>query len=126
MHVTSSVTSIPATFAFAPITIDAASGTATVQVEGTVEVGYTPEGERRFFFSANRRLGFVPANRPARDSAPVNEGSSRTSVPVPGPDQILSFELPPLQLPGGGVLPDRFSVRVRLTPRDMQPMPRTR
>jgi hypothetical protein len=127
MHLTSSVSSIPVTFAFAPITIEAASGTATVQVEGTVEVGYTPEGERRFFFSASRRLGFSPANRPARDGAPSNEASSKTSVPVPSEDQILSFELPPLQLPGGGgVLPDRFSIRVRLTPRDMQPMPRTR
>lgn len=126
MHLTSSVSSIPVTFAFAPITIETASGTATVQVEGTVEVGNTPEGERRFFFSASRRLGFTPANRPARDGAPLNEASSKTSVPVPSEDQILSFELPPMQLPGGATLPDRFSIRVRLTPRAMQPMPRTR
>jgi hypothetical protein len=126
MHLTSSVSSIPVTFAFAPITIETGSGTAAVQVEGTVEVGNTPEGERRFFFSASRRLGFTPANRPARDGAPLNEASSKTSVPVPSEDQILSFELPPMQVPGGATLPDRFSIRVRLTPRAMQPMPRTR
>ncbi len=125
-HVTSLVSSIPAAFAFAPVTIDTGSGTATVQVAGVVEVGLTPEGERRFFFSASRRMGFVPANRPVRDGAPQNEGSSKTSVPVPSEDQILSFELPPLRLPGGATLPDRFSIRVRLTPRDMPPMPRTR
>lgn len=125
-HVTSRVMSLPLTFAFAPLSIEAAGGLATVQVEGTVEVGLTPEGEPRFFFSASRRLGFIPANRPARDNAPMNEGSSKTSVPVPGPDQILSFELPPLRLPDGTTLPDRFSVRVRLTPTAMQPLPRSR
>jgi hypothetical protein len=126
MHVTSSVMPIPVTFAFTPIAIDTGTGTATFQVEGTVEVGFTPEGEQRFFFSASRRLGFVPANRPARDNAPLNEGSSKTSVPVPGPDQILSFELPPVRLPDGTTLPDRFSIRVRLTPRAMREMPRSR
>jgi hypothetical protein len=126
LHLTSSVSAVPATFAFAPITIETGSGTATVQVEGSVEVGQTSEGEPRFFFSASRRLGFVPANRPVRDGAPRNEGSSKTSVPVPSEDQILSFELPPLLLPGGATLPDRFSIRVRLTPRDMPPMPRSR
>lgn len=126
MHQTSSVSSIPVTFAFAPVTIETGSGTATVQVEGTVEVGYTPEGERRFFFAASRRLGFTPTSRPARDGAPVIEGSSKTSVSMPSEEQILSFELPPMQVPGGATLPDRFSIRVRLTPRAMEPMPRSR
>ncbi len=124
LHTTTPVLRLPLRFAFAPMTIDVPSGTATVQVEGTVEVGQTADGEEQFFFSAGRRVGFVSRQQPARDNAPVSETSTRTAVPVPGPDDVLSFDLPPVQLPGGNTLPDRFSIRVRLTPRAMQPVAR--
>jgi hypothetical protein len=29
----------------------------------------------------------------------------------------VSFEMPPIRLPGGAELPDRFSVRVQIRPR---------
>lgn len=124
LHTTTPVLSLPLRFAFAPMTIDVPSGTVTLQIDGTVEVGQTADGEERFFFSAGRRVGFVSRQQPARDNAPVSENSTRTAVPVPGPDDVLSFDLPPVRLPGGGTLPDRFSIRVRLTPRAMQPVAR--
>lgn len=34
---------------------------------------------------------------------------------MPGPDDVLSFELPPIRVPNSGVtLPDQFAVRVRI------------
>jgi hypothetical protein len=92
----------------------------TVLVQGTLETGLSPEGQPRLFFSANRSVTFAPAGRAARDTAPVVEGSTKTSVAMPGADDVLSFEMPPLQVPGRQSLPDRLSIRVRLTSQPMQ------
>ena len=119
LHVTAPVIQIPVRFAFTPLVMQADGGEATVQVEGTVELGMSPGGEPRFFFSAGRRVGFIATNRPARDGASTNESSTKTSVRVPGPDEVISFELPPVQVPGGGEVPERLSIRVRLTPQPM-------
>jgi hypothetical protein len=91
-----------------------------VRVQGTIEVGTSAEGERRFYFSANRSISFAPTNRPPRDGAPLVEGSTKTTVPLPGPDEVLSFEMPALRIPGGAALPDRLSIRIRLTPVPMR------
>jgi hypothetical protein len=74
----------------------------------------------------NRTVTFAPANRSARDTAPIVEGSTKTTVPMPGPDEVLSFEMPPLRIPGGATVPDRLSIRVRLTREPMQETPRPR
>jgi hypothetical protein len=115
LHITSPVVSIPRQFAFNPVTIQTSTGALYVRVEGTVEVGTSPEGDRRFYFSANRTVNFAPTNRPPRDGARAVEGSTKTTVPMPKPDEVLSFEMPPLRIPGGETLPDRLSIRVRLT-----------
>jgi hypothetical protein len=120
-HLTvSSVRSLPSEFSFPALTIPTTSGVLTVRVQGTLETGLSPEGQPRLFFSANRSVTFAPAGRAARDTAPVVEGSTKTSVAMPGPDDVLSFEMPPLQVPGGQTLSDRLSIRVRLTSQPMQ------
>lgn len=116
LHTTAAVWSMPRPFAFAPVTIHTPDAVVTVKVNGSVEVGHTPEGEPTFYFSANRAVTFAPLNRPARDVAPSVEGTTKTSVAIPGPDDVLAFEMPALRIPGGPALPDGFSVRVRLTP----------
>jgi len=115
LHITSPVIAIPRQFAFNPVTIQTSTGALYVRVEGTVEVGTSPEGDRRFYFSANRTVNFAPTNRPPRDGARAVEGSTKTTVSMPKPDEVLSFEMPPLRIPGGETLPDRLSIRVRLT-----------
>jgi hypothetical protein len=113
-HVTSLVGPLPNAFGFAPIAIQAPTGAMTVRVEGTVEAGTSPTGEPQFHFSATRTTSFAPATRAARDLPPSVEGSTKTTVAMPGPDEVLSFELPPLQTPNGATVPDKLSVRVRV------------
>jgi hypothetical protein len=122
LHRTSPVLQVPRPFAFEPVTIQTATGTLTVKVEGTVEVGVTPEGQRRFHFAANRTVTFALTSRPGPAAAPMVEGSTKMTVPVPGPHEVLEFEMPPLRIPGGASLPDRLSIRVRLTSIPMQEM----
>jgi hypothetical protein len=115
LHVRSQVIPAPLPFEFAPLTIQTASGVFTVKVQGTIESGSTSTGEAQLYFSANRATSFAPSNRAARDMAPTVEGSTKTAVPMPSPDDVLSFELPPLRAPGGATVPDTLSVRVKLT-----------
>jgi hypothetical protein len=99
---------------FAPATIAASAGVFTVTVECFVETGLTPAGEPRLFVTATRKVSFVPANGPARDVRPLVEGSIKTAVERPGPNDVLAFELPAIQYPGAPSVPDRFSIRLKL------------
>jgi hypothetical protein len=114
LHVTSPLTPIPLQYAFAPLTIQAAHGTLSVTVEGTLEAGLSPEGEQRLHFTASRRVTTVTSSRPTRDGSAIVEGSTKTTLKLPAPDEVLSFELPPLRTADGVILPDRFSIRVRV------------
>ena len=116
LHITSQVVPFPVSYAFAPLTIQTATGTVTVKVEGTIETGQSLEGEPRFHFTATRNVTSVTTARPTRDGKPVVEGSTKTTVALPGPDEVLSFEMPPLRTPEGVTLADRLSIRVRLAP----------
>ena len=114
-HIASQVIAIPTKYAFAPLTIATAFGTLNVVVAGTVEVGLSPEGEPGFHFTATRNMTWSATAQPARETWAVAEGSTKTTVALPGPEEVLSFEMPPLRAPDGAVLPDRLSVRVRLS-----------
>ena len=85
-------------------------------MEGTLESGRTADGERRLHFTATRAVAAVTSARPARDGKPVVEGSTKTTIALPGPDEVLSFELPPLRTTEGATLPDRLSIRLRIAP----------
>ncbi|HSC25748.1 MAG TPA: hypothetical protein VLD67_00655 [Vicinamibacterales bacterium] len=101
-------------FAFAPVAVETPTGPATLQVTGIIEL----PGGSRFVFSTNRTIRFGRSGQPPRDPAPARAGSSRIVDRLPGPDEVLSFEMPPVQLNDGQTLPDQFSVRVRVRPVD--------
>ena len=114
LHMTSSLRPFPETFAFAPLTVQTANGTVNLKVEGTLEGGLSSEGERQLYFAASRSVTTTASSRPARDGKAVTEGSTKTTLKMPGPDEVVSFEMPPLRTADGVTLPDRFSIRVRV------------
>jgi hypothetical protein len=114
LHVTSALFPMPVAYTFAPLTIQNATGTVTVKVEGTIEAGLSPEGEQRLHFTASRSVTTLASSRPQRDGKAAIEGSTKTTLKMPGPDEVLSFEMPPLRTADGMTLPDRFSIRVRV------------
>ena len=104
-----------AAFAFAPVTINGPDGPATVQVTGSFMVRTNAEsGDQQLIFVTNRRV--TRGTGQPRDAAD-QAGTSRIVNKMPGPDDVLSFEMPALQaINGRPALPDRFSLRVRIAP----------
>jgi hypothetical protein len=104
-------------FAFPTVTIGASQGTAIVQVTGSFAVKEDARGHSQLVFVTSRRVTVTPADQRSQDVVVDSRGGSRTTNPMPGPDEVLSFELPPIRLTGWPAIPDQFSVRVRITPR---------
>lgn len=102
-----------ALFAFAPVTIATPRGAVIVQVTGSFAVTSSVSGSPQLVFVTNRRATLAQASPGTRE----NVGSSRTTNPMPAPDEVVSFELPPLRMNGLPTVLDQFSVRVRITPR---------
>lgn len=104
-----------AQYAFAPVTIETPQGTMNLQVTGVVRATTDESGAPQLVFITMRRLRFAPAAGGSRDTLPSTIGSSTTTNPMPGPDDVLSFELPPLPAANGQpAVPDQFSIRVRI------------
>ena len=117
LHETIRATPAGAAFAFAPIRIATPQGALTVRVRGSVAIAPAATAGRQFVFAADRQVAFAPSNRPGRDQAPEAEGGTRITSPLPGPDDVVSYEMPPLRLLSGGPsVADRFAIRVRVTP----------
>jgi hypothetical protein len=109
-------------FAFAPVAIQTKTGAVAVRITGTLELGLDLEGRPRFVFGATRRVMFTPSTRAPRDrTASVDSGGvANTILPVPSPDEVLSFEMPPIDAAGVPQVPDHFAIRVRLSPMTMR------
>lgn len=105
-----------AAFAFAPVTIDTPRGAVIVQVTGSVTVVDAASGQK-LIFDTDRRVTFPQADQSPRDNAAGARGGSISARPMPGPDDVLSFEMPPILMNGRPTVPDKFSVRVQITPR---------
>jgi hypothetical protein len=105
-------------FTFLPLRIDTPRGTLHVEVGGALTVTTGTSGDRQLTFSTKRSVVFQQAGAEGNDVRKAEaSGGGETKMPMPGPTEVLSFEMPPLQIPTGGPpLPDRLSVRVRLTP----------
>ncbi len=105
-------------FTFLPLRIDTPRGTLNVEVGGALTVTTGPAGDRQLTFSTKRSVVLQQADAEGHDVRKGEaSGGGETKMPMPGPTEVLSFEMPPLQNPAGGPpLPDRLSVRVRLTP----------
>jgi hypothetical protein len=104
-------------FAFPAMAIPTSRGDLSVRVSGSFVVTTVLDGTRQLMFSTTRAVAFTPSGTPARDRGPETTGTSATTSPMPGPTEVLSFEMPPVEIPNGGpALRDRLSVRVRFTP----------
>ena len=97
-------------FAFTPFTIETSAGPIAVQINGSLQVT-TERGSAELVFTAIRDVKYTTRDT-NRDL--TRTGSSTTRNPMPGPDEVLSFELPPILLPNGATLPDQYSVRLRI------------
>lgn len=106
-----------AAFAFSPLTIDTATGPTIVQITGSFGVTAVPTGAQHLTFALNRRVTPARSNVPVRDTARAWSQGSRRTMALPQPDDVLAFEMPPVQVKGQAPLPDQFSVRVRIAPR---------
>ena len=103
-----------AQFAFAPVSIETSRGVVTLQVTGLFRVTTDESGAQQLVFTTTRRVRFAPAAG-ARDTSPSTTGTNTTTRLMPGPDDVLSFEMPPVRVANGGpAVPDQFAVRVRI------------
>ena len=108
------VISKEAAVAFAPLTLEAPEGPVVVRVTGSFDITKGSSGEELVFVAART---ITPASGSPRDGAAQIQGTSKVTTPMPGPEEVLSFEMPPIRLHGGAELPDRLSVRVQITRR---------
>jgi hypothetical protein len=102
-------------FSLAPMRVNTAAGASIVQIAGSLLVVVANGSEERLVFRTTRRVT-PPATDNAPDPSRDKFGSSLVVNRLPGPDDVLSFEMPPIQV-GSETLPDRFSIRVKVTPR---------
>ena len=86
----------------------------SVKVEGTIETGLSPEGEQRLHFTASRSVTTADEQPSVARWQGRHRGQHQDDDAMPGPDEVLSFEMPPLRTADGATLPDRFSIRVRV------------
>jgi hypothetical protein len=104
-------------FTFLPLRIDTPRGVLNVEVGGALSVGTGAAGEKELTFSTRRSVSFAQAGGNGDQVRKPEVSGGETQLPMPGPTEVLSFEMPPLQNPiGGAALPDRLSVRVRIRP----------
>jgi hypothetical protein len=104
-----------ATFSLNPVAVTTSKGASgLVQVSGILRVTKSESGEEQLVFATSRTLTLSPSGM-TRDKPARSFGSSTTTHPMPGPDDVLAFEMPEIQTSDGSRIPDRFSVRVRIT-----------
>jgi hypothetical protein len=100
-------------FAFSPFSIDTSSGPINVQISGFLHV-MNDGGVPSLVFQTMRSVQYSSGD-PTHDATSTARGSSTTKNPMPGPDDVLSFELPPIRVPNSSVtVPDQYSVRLRI------------
>jgi hypothetical protein len=116
-HATLRMNETGASFSFAPIAVTTSRGEAFVQVTGNLAVVRGTSGEEQLVFSTSRRVGLTAPGQAPRDSAPDSSGTSRIINRMPGPEEVLSFEMPPITLNGQQAAPDQLSVRLTIAPR---------
>ena len=105
-------------FTLSPLRIDTPRGVLSVEVSGALSVATGTAGEKELTFSTRRSVVLAQAGGNGDQvGKPEVSGSRETRMPMPSPTDVLSFEMPPLEIPGGGpALPDRVSLRVRIRP----------
>jgi len=104
-----------AQFAFVPVSIQTPRGAVSLQVTGLFRVTTDDSGAQQLVFITTRSVRFAPAADANRATPAATTGTSTTTHPMPGPDDVLSFEMPPIRVANGGpAVSDQFAVRVRI------------
>ena len=100
-------------FAFSPFAVDTPGGPMNIRIAGTLRIA-TEDGLPQLAFTTTRSIQYSPSNSNGEATGTV-KGSSSTKNPMPGPDDVLSFEMPPIRVPNSSAtLPDQYSVRLRI------------
>lgn len=115
-----------ASFAFPRVRRDLPEGTFDVVVNGRLFIrrvlnsGFSGAAPNIYTVAAARAVTFTPANRTPRDSSQPRledmENWSGIGSELPGPDDVIAYEMPPLNVPDAPSVPDKFSIRLRLRP----------
>lgn len=102
-----------ADFAFSPFTIETPGGPINVQITGSLRVS-VEDGGSSLVFTTSRTVRYS-SSESNRDATSTSTGSSTTKNPLPGSDDVLSFELPPIRVPNSTApVPDQYSIRLRI------------
>ena len=102
-----------ANFAFSPFPIETSSGPINIQIFGVLQV--LNDGSVPSLVVQMMRIVRYSSGDASHDATSTATGSSTTKNPMPGPDDVLSFELPPIRVPNStATVPDQYSVRVRI------------
>jgi hypothetical protein len=99
-----------AQFTLPPFAVDTPAGSAMVALTGSLMVGNASDGAPTLKVTIRRTV--TPA---AGASFQAGFSTSGTVQSMPRRGEVVSFEMPPIKI-GGADLPDRFSLRVRMTP----------
>jgi hypothetical protein len=103
-------------FAFSPFAIDTSAGPANIQVSGVLRA-VNEEGSVQLVCVLARTIRYATNDATRNASASVT-GTSTTRNPMPGPDDVLSFELPPITVPNTtATAPEQYAVRLRIRSR---------
>src|SRR5262249_14885920 len=104
-------------FAFSPFTIETPAGSLNVQIGGSLQ-GVIEGKEPQLVFTTTRTIRTqtqFSTSGSSRAASTTSSGFSTTRNPMPGPGEVLSFELPPIRVPNStATVLDQYSVRVRI------------
>jgi hypothetical protein len=102
-----------ADFAFSPFVVDTSAGPLTIQVSGILR-SINKEGSVRLLCSVMRNIRYSTDDA-NRKSGGTMTGTSTIENGMPRPEDVLSFELPPISVPNTTTtLPEQYSVRLRI------------
>jgi hypothetical protein len=103
-------------FAFSPFAVDTSGGLANIHVSGVLR-SVNEKGSIELVCTLARTIRYSTNDATRNASASVT-GTSTTRNPMPGPDEVLSFELPPVTVPNTtATVPEQYSVRLRIRSR---------
>ena len=100
-----------ANFTFPRLALASPEGEVSVQIGGSFSI---ENDGRDLVFTPVRTVMFRSAA--GRTSGTQRRGEGKVSSPMPGPNDVISFELPPVSTGTGPGIPDKFAIRVRLAP----------
>jgi hypothetical protein len=109
--------SVGGTFAFPSITLTTPRGEVTANVGGGISFAKdASRQETALIVSITRTVRLLLAQpTPIREVA--NTGSTEIRHPMPGPNDVVAFRMPPIRFADVGLeLPDSLSVRLRVRP----------